>query len=117
MPNQGFPQDKRISKSKDIQKTVLTGKALATKDLLSYYLINENAAFPRIGIIVGAKCGKACVRNTLKRYIRESFRKNSNQLGTNGDFVVRIKKTASLKKFALINEQLISLMKCYGENN
>ncbi|WP_036221349.1 ribonuclease P protein component [Mesoaciditoga lauensis] len=72
--NEGLGPEKRLKKRKDFEKIFLEGEVAKSEWFVARYLKND-LKFPRIGIVVSRKFGKAHVRNKFKRYVRETFRK------------------------------------------
>ena len=63
-------------------------------------------SFPRLGIAVGKRVGKAVERNRLKRIIREVFRLNKAALLPSSDFVITGKKGAAGLNFSQVAKEL-----------
>ena len=106
-----FAKNQRLLKNAQF-KAVLARRLRASDRLLILYMAPNQAGRPRLGISIAKKLGKAVVRNSLKRYIREAFRLNQHQIPQNFDYLVMISpdlvshlKSAPnrdiLKKFAL----------------
>ena len=76
----GFSASYRILKSKDFLKLSFQGKTLRTPALKVQILANK-LHHPRLGVTVSKHASKkACIRNSIKRQIRENFRKNKHLL-------------------------------------
>jgi ribonuclease P protein component len=58
--------------------------------LIMYALPNE-LGHPRLGIVIGRKCGIAARRNRIKRLVRESFRLHQYDLPTGYDFIIVVR--------------------------
>ena len=69
-----FPQQNRLRKSSDFKRVFSRGIRTATRHFVIYSLPNQ-LTFPRLGIQVKAKIGKASRRNYVKRIAREVFRR------------------------------------------
>ena len=76
----GFSASYRILKSKDFQKLSFRGKALRTP-ALKVQILENKLDHPRLGITVSKHASKkANIRNSIKRQIRENFRRNKRFL-------------------------------------
>ena len=54
---------------------------------------DNNLDYPRFGIAVGKKVGKAVIRNKYKRIIRMILSENQKTFKNNKDYIIMIKKT------------------------
>ena len=66
------------------------------------FAIPNEFGHPRLGITATRKLGKANVRNKVKRWVRELFRRQRTDLGLTLlaiDIVVNVKNTASSAQF------------------
>jgi len=76
----------------------------------------NTASTPRLGLIISKRCAKSAVRrNRLKRLIRESFRRNKEDL--KGLDIVVLGKAAAVSKtnqelLTLLNRHWKDLIKC-----
>ena len=82
-----FSKDERLLKSRDFSTTYKIGKKASSRH---FFVAWVAGAKRRLGITVSAKVGNACVRNRIKRVIRDFFRLNKN-LFPLGDCVVTAK--------------------------
>jgi ribonuclease P protein component len=60
----------------------------------------------RLGITVSRKVGKACVRNRIKRRLREYFRLNRDKMPAGMDLVFVATKAAASLETGRIQEEL-----------
>ena len=65
----------------------------------------------RLGITVSKKVGKAAVRNQVKRWIRESYRRMSDLAPAGTDLVVVARTTAPTRGFAATSSELRGLLR------
>jgi len=82
-----FPKAKRLLANR--QFSVVMSRRLAARDgLLVMYALENGLGYSRLGISIGKSCGKAVVRNRLKRLLREVFRQNQQRIPAGYDYVV-----------------------------
>lgn len=84
-----FPKSKRLVSNRQF-KAVLARKVRASNSLLTLYIAENDCGCARLGISVGKSCGKAVVRNRLKRLLREAFRTSPAQIPAGFDYLVII---------------------------
>jgi ribonuclease P protein component len=92
-----FPKRKRLLSNEDF-KAVLEQNQNATNGFITLYVAGNDFEYPRLGISVGKACGKAVLRNRLKRLLREVFRQNQHRIPQNLDYVVVVSSKAKLNK-------------------
>lgn len=73
--NFNFSSDLKIRKSSEFKEVFDKGKRLHTEHCIIAYAPNS-LGFPRLGLVVGKRCGNAVKRNRIKRVLREVFRLN-----------------------------------------
>ena len=66
-----------IKKDRQFRYIYSRGKSFANKRLVIYYIKNNDEKL-RVGISISKKVGKAVVRNSLRRLIKENIRLNQN---------------------------------------
>ena len=100
-PGQSLPKRERIASRSDFLAAYEEGR----KEFSRYCVVFTRAntlGYPRIGITVTRKAGKAHVRNRLRRWVREIWRRGRAELGidaSGSDFVVNVKPLAATAKY------------------
>lgn len=90
-----FPKSKRLLSNRQF-KAVLGRNRRAADNLLTLFVAPNDSGSPRLGVSVGRKiCGKATVRNRLKRLVREAFRQSQDRIPRGYDYVVMISPSLS----------------------
>jgi len=99
-----FGKNKRLVSNKQF-KSVLARGLCASNGLLTLYMAENKCSYPRLGVSVKKSCGRAVVRNRLKRLLREAFRQSQEQIPAGFDYVLmispeksRLDKSADTKK-------------------
>jgi ribonuclease P protein component len=73
-PTEGLSRKEILRKSSDFRRVFRLGERRRTKHFNLYLARTDGSA--RLGLTVSRKIGNAVVRNSVKRKIREYFRKN-----------------------------------------
>ncbi len=89
------------------------GKSSAVSALAVYVRPNHSPR-SRLGITVGAKTGKAVVRNKIRRRIREAYRIHESQMASGWDIVVVARTRAAYASYGEIQRGLLSLLDKLG---
>jgi ribonuclease P protein component len=87
MPDQRFPKQYRVCRGADFQRAYRRRLVASDSNLVVYGHENE-LPYPRLGLSVSRKVGKAVVRNRWKRLIREAFRLSRPALPEGLDLIV-----------------------------
>lgn len=85
-----FGRDERIRKGHEFKRIYQNGKKVVKKHFVVYAVIREDdTSTTRLGISVSKRVDKkACVRNRIKRLLRESFRLNKDKCKKGYDVII-----------------------------
>ena len=95
--SQALPRPKRLAKRRDFLRIYETGRKIFSRYAVLFFASNE-LSHSRLGVTATKKLGKANVRNRLKRWTREVYRRQREPLGLDTrrvDVVVNIKPNAA----------------------
>lgn len=98
---QALPKQKRLAKRREFLRVYEKGRKLSARFSVLFVAANE-LPYSRLGITATKKLGKATVRNKLKRWTREIYRKQRVPLGLDSrsvDVVVNVKVNAAEVSF------------------
>ncbi|WP_197452356.1 ribonuclease P protein component [Rosistilla carotiformis] len=107
MIDQRFPKTLRLKTPEQFGRIIRRGR-VATDNTLVLNTLPNDLGFSRIGITIPKKAGNAVVRNRWKRFIREAFRTQRDQLPQGFDFVVRPRRGA-VAEHAAIRKSLLGV--------
>jgi ribonuclease P protein component len=98
---EALPRQKRLAKRREFVSVYEQGRKVFSRFTVLFFAGN---ALPhsRIGITATKKLGKANVRNRLKRWTREVYRRQREPLGIDArslDIVVNVKPNAAAASF------------------
>jgi ribonuclease P protein component len=97
-----FRKSQRIYSEEDFSR-VLSYKCFACKGMMRLHAALNGLELTRFGVSVSKKCGKAVVRNRLKRYAREAFRLHQNEIPAGFDYILIF--TAKKPKIKTLNKK------------
>jgi ribonuclease P protein component len=92
-----FTRQERLTRRPDYLEVQERGRRLSGSSYLLLALprrVPSGLPRPRLGITVSKKVGKAVVRNLVKRWVRESYRRMSGLVPAGLDLVVVARPTA-----------------------
>ena len=95
--SEALPKEKRLAKRREFLRVYDAGRKLFSRYSVLFFTAN-GLPYSRVGITATKKSGKANVRNRLKRWTREIYRRQREPLGLDGraiDVVVNIKPNAA----------------------
>ena len=95
--SEALPKAKRLAKRREFTRVYDTGRKLFSRYSVLFFAAND-LPYSRIGITATKKLGKANVRNRLKRWTREVYRRQREPLGMDRqalDIVVNVKPNAA----------------------
>jgi len=108
-----LPKDKRLAKRREFLRVYETGRKLFSRYSVVFSAAN-GLPHSRIGITTTKKIGKANVRNRLKRWTREVYRRQREPLGLDAqmlDVVVNVKPNAADATFSAFSEDLTKVLR------
>ena len=94
--SEALPKEKRLAKRREFLRVYEAGRKLFSRYSVLFYAANE-LPYSRLGITATKKSGKANVRNRLKRWTREVYRRQRGPLDIDSrslDVVVNVKPNA-----------------------
>ncbi len=98
---EALPKQKRLAKRREFVHVYETGQKLFSRYAVVFF-VGNGLSHSRIGITATKKLGKANVRNRLKRWTREVYRRNREPLGIDAqslDIVINVKPNAAETSF------------------
>ena len=109
-----FPKFRRLRKSFDFRRVQGRGRRVQTKNLLVLY---RPGAGPnsRFGLTVSRKVGNAVTRNRVKRWLRESVRRNQELLDGCYDVVLIARRSAANAGYQRLSSDFRSAIERVGK--
>ena len=99
--SQSLPKEERLAKRREYLRVYETGRKVFSRYCVVFFAGNE-LPYSRIGVTATKKVGKANVRNRLKRWTRETYRRQRAPLDLDRqslDIVVNVKPNAAEAAF------------------
>lgn len=99
--SEALPKEKRLAKRREFLRVYEAGRKLFSRYSVLFFAAN-GLPYSRIGITATKKSGKANVRNRLKRWTREIYRRQRGPLDLDSkalDLVVNVKPNAAQAAF------------------
>ena len=106
--SEALPKAKRLAKRREFLHVYETGRKWFSRYCVVFAAPNEHP-YSRIGITATKKLGKAAVRNRLKRWTREVYRRQREPLSLDScslDVIVNVKPNAAEARFEEFREDL-----------
>ncbi len=107
--HQGLGRSKRLRKRSGFLATQERGQRIAGRNLVLYAMLSTDGTSDksaRLGITVSRKVGTAVVRNRVKRWVRESYRKMVPPAPRGADLVVIAKPSIAGTSYRATAEEL-----------
>jgi ribonuclease P protein component len=111
--NATLPREKRLAKRREFLRVYETGRKIFSRYAVVFFAGN-GLPHSRIGITATKKIGKANVRNRLKRWTREVYRRQREPLDLDVhmlDFVVNVKPNAAAATFLDYSQDLEKVLR------
>ena len=108
-----LPKEKRLAKRREFLHVYETGRKWFSRYCVVFAAPNERP-YSRIGITATKKLGKAAVRNRLKRWTREIYRRQRAPLALDDqrvDIVVNVKQAAAEATFQDFRDDLVRVLR------
>lgn len=107
--SEALPKERRLTKRREFVRVYETGQKQFSRYTVLFFAGN-GLPHSRIGITATKKLGKANVRNRLKRWTREIYRRQRELLGIDArslDLVVNVKPNAAEATFDDYSRELV----------
>jgi ribonuclease P protein component len=110
--SEALPKQRRLAKRPEFVRVYETGRKQFSRFAVLFFAGNglQNS---RLGITVTKKVGKAVIRNRLKRWTREVYRRQREPLGLDAqalDIVVNVKPSAAQTSFEEFSRDLTRVL-------
>jgi ribonuclease P protein component len=101
----------RLTKNEQFRSIYKHGKSVANRQLVLYYMQNQDVSHFRLGVTVSKKLGKAVVRNRIKRVVKEVVRHNAGHIPHGYDLVIIVRKQALEESYASLGKSFKHVLK------
>lgn len=107
-----FRRLQRLRSSKDFRRLSREGRRVESRSfvVLSAASLPGDTTRARLGITVSRRVGSAVVRNRVKRYVREWFRRRGDRIPKGKDYVVIARRAARELDALRVLRELDSLL-------
>lgn len=109
---ENFTHDDRLHKKSEFDQVFRGGKRL-NAELLSLIIRPNGLGWNRLGLAVSRKAGEAVVRNRIKRWGREVFRRNRDAFPAGADIVITVSRPIGDATFADFRESCLKTCSRY----
>lgn len=109
---EALPKQKRLAKRREFVRVYDSGQKVFSRYTVLFFAAND-LPHSRIGITATKKLGKANVRNRLKRWTRETWRRQRDPLALDPqslDIVVNVKPNAAAASFEDFSRDLTRVL-------
>jgi ribonuclease P protein component len=99
---EALPKKKRLAKRREFLHVYESGRKLFSRYCVLFFAAND-LPYSRVGVTATKKLGRANVRNRLKRWTREIYRRQRQPLAFDEsalDLVINVKANAAAAKFS-----------------
>lgn len=106
--SEALPKERRLAKRREFVRVYETGRKIFSRYAVIFFIAN-GLPHSRIGITATKKTGKANVRNRMKRWTREVYRRQRELIGIDAaglDVVVNVKPNAVSTQFEDYSREL-----------
>ena len=110
MDGQRFTPADRLRHQREFQRVFQHGAKQASPAFV-LYVLPTSESHSRLGMAVSKRVGGAVVRNRIKRYIRECFRRCKADLYPACDVVVVARREAAELSYTKLSQHLLRLLR------
>jgi ribonuclease P protein component len=110
MGDQRLRPAERLQRPSEFQRVFQHGKKLIAPFFI-VYILPTSASYSRLGIAVSKRVGQAVVRNRVKRYVRELFRRHKALLVPPCDVVFVARREAAEASLEAYAQQFLRLLR------
>lgn len=111
-PDERFPKLLRLRSRAEFLRVQGSRQKHTTRSLVVVHLANT-LTHPRLGLTVSRKVGNAVVRNRVKRWLREAFRRERWR-AAGVDLVVIARPSAAGRGYEALRAELIGALEAVG---
>ena len=112
-PDHTFPRCQRLLARRDFLRAKARGRKVHTQHLIALWT-PSTAGRRRIGLTVSTKVGNAVVRNQVKRWLREIYRRERDKLPERIDLVLIAKTGAGDAGLQSLRAQFLEIARRIG---
>jgi ribonuclease P protein component len=113
--DQRLRSSERLRQRREYQRVFQHGDKLVSA-LFVVYIYPSSESFPRLGMAVSKRVGKAVVRNRIKRLIRELFRHHKRYFKSPCDVVIVARQRAANASLVDFTRQFLTLLSRYQQS-
>lgn len=106
--SESLPKERRLARRRDFLRVYETGRKLFARNAVLFFSGND-LPYSRLGITATRKLGNATIRNRMKRWTREIYRRQRPILDLDRlavDFVINVKPSAAETTFQEFDQDL-----------
>jgi ribonuclease P protein component len=111
--DQRFPKCHRLLARKDFLRARARGRKVHTQHLIALWMPSA-VGQRRVGLTVSTKVGNAVVRNQVKRWLREIYRRERERLPPRMDLVLIAKAGAMDAGYHALHAQFLEIARRLG---
>lgn len=104
----------RLRKREDFNKVYRYGKSFANSQFVVYWRKQPQAGSFRMGVSASSKLGGAVVRNRLRRMVKEIVRHHAEQVATDLDLILIVRKPAVNMAYKQMEGSILHVLRKAG---
>jgi len=105
-----------VKKNTDFNDIINKGKFFKNNFYVIYY-VDSNEEYPKFGLAVSKKCGKAVTRNKIKRQLRMIIDSNKYLFCSNKSYIIMVRNNILKLSFGEMEKKLVELLTQKGKIN